>query len=760
MPAPLVAAVRTMQRHLPSPALSHLARLPLLAALTGACLLAQAAPAAPAPQTPFAMVAHLPVHGVAEIVAATPDGQHLFYTSADAGELGVVDIRDPAHPRTLPPVNVRLHGIGEPTSVAITPDGRYAVLALRLDDDKNNPRRGLLRIYDIRDKAAITHVRDITVGIGPDSLALAGSGRRLRAVVAIEDEESDAKGDATLGGQRPGFIDVVGLESLYGGADSGLQRLDLVAALRATPGVLYPEDPQPEFVAIRADGREAVVSLQENNAVAVVDLSHPRRARLARVFSAGTVTRTGNADLQRDKEIRFQDSFTGRREPDAVTWVSNSVIALANEGDGKKGADGTLPGGRGFTLMDVRGQVVFETGDRTERHAVQHGHYPDARSAAKGVEIESVASAHFGGRPYLLVGSERGAFVEVWRLDQPGAPTFVQLLPTGQSPEGLTTITRRRDGQQLFVTANEGDGSLNLYRFHAQGAPANPADVQVVAASDDMPWGAISGLTSDGTHLWAVPDNAFATSRIWRIDTRQVATAGRMVIDQALMLTDGNGQPLKLDPEGIARVADGFWIASEGATVDGNELVKVDFQGRLQRRVKLPASITQRFASPKISTGFEGVTASPDGQTLYMAVQRGFDPAKPQAAILRWHIPSDAWTTALYPLEQHSQNPKGLWMGLSEIQLTPDGRLLVLERDKGGGEARAITAEVKRIYSVRVADIAENAVLGKTLVRDLRKDLNFVQEKAEGMALHQGRLWVASDNDGAGWTRMVDAGTP
>lgn len=705
---------------------------------------------------PFALVHHLPVDGVAEIVTATPNGLTLLYTSADAGALGMVDITDPARPVLLPRVDVRLGGVGEPTSVAISPDGHYAVVTLRLDDDVTNPRRGFLRVYDVRNPRAVKHVKDLSVGIGPDSLALAGSGKTLRAVIAIEDEETDAKGDATLGGQRPGRIDVVGLQDLYGGASSGLQSIELVDALQALPGALYPADPQPEFVSLSPNGRTAAVTLQENNAVALIDLSDPRRARLLRVLSAGTVTRTGNADLQRDKEIAFQDSFTGRREPDAVTWVSNDVFALANEGDGKKGPDGTLPGGRGFTLMNTRGDVVYETGERTEQRALLRGHYPDSRSAAKGVEIEGVTSARFGDRPYLLVGSERGAFLEVHEVSDPKQPRFVQWLPTGLSPEGITTVTRRADGQQLAVTANEGDGSINLYRFHATGAPLD--EPQIVARDASMPWGALSGLTTDGTHLYAVPDNAFAQSRIWRLNMAE-ARQGRVVIDQVTPLTD-NGRPLKLDPEGIARVADGFWIASEGATVDGNELVKVNAAGVLQQRVKLPASVQALFASAKTSTGFEGVTASADGQTLYMAVQRGYDLNKPQAAILKLHPPTMAWTSALVPLDQHSRDAKTYWMGLSEIQLTDDGRLLLLERDKGGGEGHAINAEVKRIYSVHAADVVDGAVLKKTLVKDLRKDFTWLHEKAEGMVVHQGELWVVNDNDGAGWTRLLNAGRP
>jgi hypothetical protein len=207
-------------------------------------------------------------------------------------------------------------------------------------------------------------------------------------------------------------------------------------------------------------------------------------------------------------------------------------------------------------------------------------------------------------------------------------------------------------------------------------------------------------------------------------------------------------------------VPDGFWIASEGATVDGNELIKVNASGVVQQRVKLPACLQARFASPKISTGFEGVAASPDGQTLYLAIQRGFDPAKPQAAIVKWHIPSDTWTTALYPLVQHSRDAKQFWSGLSEIQLTADGRLLLIERDKGGGEGKAISAEIKRITSVPAADITEGRVLTKTLVRDLRTQHNYLQEKAEGMVVFNGELWVVNDNDGAGWTRLINVGKP
>ena len=72
---------------------------------------------------------------------------------------------------------------------------------------------------------------------------------------------------------------------------------------------------------------------------------------------------------------------------------------------------------------------------------MQFGHYPDARSDAKGIEAESLVIDDYGSRQFMFVGSERGAFVAVYRVDGlPHRPRFVQLLSTGQAPEGLLTI--------------------------------------------------------------------------------------------------------------------------------------------------------------------------------------------------------------------------------------------------------------------------------------------------------------------------------
>jgi hypothetical protein len=94
-------------------------------------------------------------------------------------------------------------------------------------------------------------------------------------------------------------------------------------------------------------------------------------------------------------------------------------------------------------------------------------------------------------------------------------------------------------------------------------------------------------------------------------------------------------------------------------------------------------------------------------------------------------------------------------MGLSDIAALDDGRLLILERDKGMGG----TAEVKRIYSIDSKAFANEKKLEKKLVFDILKEKNMLLEKAESLCVLNGAMWIATDNDGAGWTQMFDLGS-
>ena len=166
-----------------------------------------------------------------------------------------------------------------------------------------------------------------------------------------------------------------------------------------------PDDPEPEFVDIN-QANQAVVTLQENNHIVVVDL--PTRQVVSH-FPAGAVNLTGVDRSERTPvfpiPIALTDTQTSLREPDAVAWVGDR-IATANEGD----LDG---GSRGFSIFNPDGSVVFDSGNTLEHLAVRFGHYPERRSDGKGTEPEAIAAARFGPNDLLFVGSERGSFVAV-----------------------------------------------------------------------------------------------------------------------------------------------------------------------------------------------------------------------------------------------------------------------------------------------------------------------------------------------------------
>lgn len=418
----------------------------LVCALPAAALLIAAAvsPAAAAPgggNRAFTEVATFEVSGeVAEILAVTPDGRTLLYTDSATGEVGLVDLTRPDRPRAIGTVPVG----GEPTSVTVTRDGRYALAVVDTSPSFAQPS-GELAVIDLRTRAV---VRTIALGGQPDSIALSPKGSV--AAVAIENQRDE---ELVVGGvegglpQAPaGFLAVVDLQGPPARWTVG--RVELTG-LR---GALYPQDPEPEYVDINSRGI-AAVTLQENNAVALVDLE---RRRVVDSWSAGFVERS-DADTVDDGVIRFDDRLQAPREPDAVQWTPDGNLVTADEGD----LAAEPSGGRGWTVFSPAGKVVFTSGGSAEKALAAAGRYPDGRSDDKGAEFEGAEVASLRGTDYAFIGSERGNSVLVYDFGDEARPRLLQVLPTGAAPEGLLAVQR----QHLFLTSNEDDGTISIFQL-------------------------------------------------------------------------------------------------------------------------------------------------------------------------------------------------------------------------------------------------------------------------------------------------------
>lgn len=657
----------------------------------------------------------------AEIVAATGDGMTLVYSDSPNRAIGFVDIADPAAPMPLG----TLAFDGEPTSVAI----RDAVAFIGVNTSASyTAPSGRLATVDVATRAELA---SCDLGGQPDSVALAPDGSFV--AVAIENERDEEVNDGAIPQTPAGFVAIVPLAD--GAMDcAGLVRADLTGLAEVAP-----EDPEPEFVDINADG-EIAVTLQENNHVAILD----RTGRVLSHFSAGTVDLDG-IDTADDGALVFDGSATAvPREPDAVQWLGTDRLAVANEGDWQGGS-------RGFTLFGRDGTVAFESGATLERAIAAIGHYPDGRSDAKGVEPEGLETARFGDEDWLFVLTERASVVGAYVLED-GTPVLRQLLPSGVSPEGATAIPSRG----LLATANEVDlvedglarAHVMLYALADAPAPAYPT---LTSAGTDplIGWGALSGLAADPAtpgRLFAVSDSVYgAQPRIFEIE----ATASPARIVGAIDVTRDGAPAQKLDLEGVAADGDGgFWLASEGRSdrLIPHALLHVGADGAIDAEIPFPAEL----AAVETRYGAEGVTVA-DGK-VWIAIQRewGDDPAG-TVKLLAWDPAAETWGAVRYPLDPA---PEGGWIGLSEIS-AHDGHLYLIERDNLIGDRAA----VKRITRVALAGLApaplggDLPLVAKEAVRDLLPDLGaahgYVVDKVEGFTVDAaGNAYAVTDNDG------------
>lgn len=667
---------------------------------------------------------------VAEIVAVSGDGNTLLYADGEQRGVGLVDITDPAQPR--PAGFVALDG--DTTSVAAR--GGLAFAVADTSPDKANPS-GFVAVVDIASRRVTQRCE---LGGQPDATAISRDGRLL--AIVIENERDERLNRGAIPQLPPGNLAIIPITAE--GLDcAALRRVDLTGLAG-----IAPTDPEPEFVDINSRG-EAVITLQENNHIAIVDLA---TGRVVQHFPAGRVT-LDQVDATRDGVIRPTQRLEGLvREPDAVRWLDDDRFVTANEGD-------MVTGSRGFTIFRRDGTVEWDSGNLLEHLAIRIGHYPEARSGSRGNEPEGIEVGTFNGQRLIFVGSERASIVTVWRDEGAGrAPTLLQVLPTGVAPEGLLAIPSRG----LFVAANEGDNpesglrsSISLYRLGPGPVRYPTIESANGPRGTPIPWGALSGLAAHRTipgRLHGVTDSVYAEAQILTID----ATVTPARITESLVVTRDGSPARGLDIEGIAVRADGgFWLAHEGnpereRNPDRSQLLRVSASGAIEQAIPLPevlGAAANRF-------GFEGVTVTGSGaeETVWIVVQREWrtDP-RGRTMILRYQPATGEWGVLHYPLDA---TPAG-WMGLSEITAIGPDRFLVIERNNQWGE-RAI----KRIYEFSVAGLTPAApgsaavpVVTKRLVRDMVPDLaargGTVLEKLEGFAVDAaGEAFAVTDNDG------------
>jgi DNA-binding beta-propeller fold protein YncE len=394
----------------------------------------------------------------------------------------VLDLHDPSLPSLAGRIDVS--ALGSPNSVAV----RKGVVAIAVEaSPKTDP--GSVAFAD----AAGNLLGSVRVGALPDMLTFTPDGRTLLVVNEAEpstDYAVDPEGSVSVIDVR-GPIDRLTQDDVRTAGFSAFNGTALDPSVRVYgPGATVAEDLEPEYLAVDSGSRTAWVTLQENNALAELDV---RRAEITALHGLGFKDHSLPANAfdasDRDTAVRIAAwPVKGMYQPDGIAVYrtkGDTYLVTANEGDAREwealteerrvGAltldptafpDPTLRananlgrlsvtavegdtdgdgdydelyafGARSFSIRRTDGTLVFDSGDALERITAaalpaqfnsnnDANNSFDTRSDNKGPEPEDVKLAELKGRWYAFVGLERIGGIVVYDVTSPTAPRFVE----------------------------------------------------------------------------------------------------------------------------------------------------------------------------------------------------------------------------------------------------------------------------------------------------------------------------------------------
>jgi hypothetical protein len=272
--------------------------------------------------------------GAAEIVVHDPRTQRLFAVNASAASVDVLDINDPSNPQLIGTIDATELGAGA-NSVAV----HEGIVAVAIEaEDKQAP--GVVAFYDA---VGLNLISRVPVGALPDMVTFTPNGRYL--LVANEGEPND---DYTI--DPEGSVSIIDLK--HGVAHAKVRTADFsrfnkrADKLNARgirifgPSASVAQDLEPEYITVSEDSRRAWVSLQEANALALVNIP---RAKVVKLLSLGTKDHSKRANAldvsNRDGMINITNwPIKGMYQPDAISsykFRGRTFIVTANEGDSR-----------------------------------------------------------------------------------------------------------------------------------------------------------------------------------------------------------------------------------------------------------------------------------------------------------------------------------------------------------------------------------------------------------------------------------------
>ena len=229
----------------------------------------------------------------AEISAYSSEFGYLYTVGGGSGAIVVSDLRDPTKPQA---VALATPANNSETLQSTAVFGKLLAVAV---EETGSSGPGFVQFYDLSDPALPVHLSTVSVGPLPDMVKFSSDGSKLlvtnegepNALYTIDPEGSisviDTSGylAATPVPPAQGDVQTIGFGAWENRREELINRgIRIGQRLGVTTTVA--QDIEPEAIAISADGSTAWISLQENNAFAVLDLSGAEPV-VKEIFSAG-----------------------------------------------------------------------------------------------------------------------------------------------------------------------------------------------------------------------------------------------------------------------------------------------------------------------------------------------------------------------------------------------------------------------------------------------------------------------------------------
>ncbi|MEA5503120.1 choice-of-anchor I family protein [Halotia wernerae UHCC 0503] len=265
--------------------------------------------------------------GGAEISTYDPLTQRLFVVNGGTKTIDIISISDPTKPSLLSNIDITLYG-GGANSVAFKNGLLAAAVEAVIPQDP-----GKTVFFNTNGD----FLNSVTVGSLPDMVTFTPDGDRV--LVANEGEPNS---EYTI--DPEGSLSIINLAD-FSVVNAGFSQFNSQINQLRTAGVrvfgtnaTVAQDVEPEYITVSEDSTKAWVSLQENNAIAGLDLI---KNEITNIIPLGfkDYNQPGNAidASDRDDAINIANwPVLGMYQPDAIasyTVNGKTYIVTANEGD-------------------------------------------------------------------------------------------------------------------------------------------------------------------------------------------------------------------------------------------------------------------------------------------------------------------------------------------------------------------------------------------------------------------------------------------